>query len=226
LDLQEVYNRLLFFINKFQGSWYPPETLDSIVDEGQMSYYKDCYILYGKGQRLTDALAAFKTPFLFTIGTTPGGLISTPSQYLDLLSCYTIVMLPDGTTKRCPVPLINEDEITGRINSQVIPNTTARPFGELVANWDIQLYPQVPQAGGLSYYARPPAPHFAYTLTNGGRTVVYNQGASTQLAWSDDEINPLLIATLRTIGINMSDREIQAYANQVNQENLMSIMKV
>lgn len=215
MDLKVAYNQLLFWVNLSQGLWYPPPELDAIVDKGQLSYYKDCFLKYGTGQRLNDALAPFKKKTPFT--TDSNGLLIVPNDYMDLIS-----ILPNGALN-CPV--INDDEIAYRKKSQVIPMSLERPFAEEVENWDYQLYPQVQQSGLLTYFSRPIAPFFKYT-TISGRVIVYDQAGSTQLAWGDDEVQPLLIWTLRSIGINVGEKDIQQFADQLNQQDLLSSIKI
>lgn len=217
MDLQKAYNQLLFWINKYEGAWFPPQVLDEKVDFGQLSYYKNCFIKYGTGQRLDDALAPFKKTVPFT--TSSSGLLTSPDDYMDLID---IIPMPDGNRVTCPV--LNEDEITGRANSQLIPNTITRPFAEEVTDWNYQLYPRVQQSGLLSYFSRPVAPKFVYTVVS-GRVIVYNKSSSTQLAWGDDEITPLLLHTLNTLGINLSDQEIVQFSEMKVQQNLLSTMK-
>lgn len=218
MDLQVAYNQLLFWVNKSQGLWYSPADLDAIVDSGQLSYYKDCFIKYGTGQRLNDALAPFKKKAPFT--TDANGLLTVPGDYMDLIDIRPAVA---GIPYECPV--LNDDEITGRLKSQVIPNTTSNPFAEEVANWDYQLYPQVTQSGTLTYFSRPPAPFFKYTTVS-GRVIVYDQAGSAQLLWGDDEVQPLLIWVLRSVGINVGEKDIQEFADEINKENLLSTLKI
>lgn len=218
MDLKVAYNQLLFWINKITDSWYPPQVLDEKVDFGQLSYYKNCFIKYGTGQRLDDALAPFKKTVSFT--TTPTGLLIVPGDYMDLIDIAAIV-----ETTRVTCPVLNEDEITGRLNSQLIPNSINRPFAEEVTDWNYQLYPQVQQSGLLSYFRRPVAPKFVYTTVS-GRVIIYDQVNSTQLEWGDDEVQSVLIFTLKSIGINLSDQEILQFAELSNQQNLLSTLKI
>lgn len=215
MDLKVSYNQLLFWVNLKQGLWYPPEELDNIVHQGQLSYFKDCFIKYGTGQRLNDALAPFKRKYTFT--TDANGLLTTPDDYMDLIS-----ILPDGALN-CPV--VNDDEIAYRKKSQAIPMSLTRPFAEEVQNWDYQLYPNQLQTGTLTYFSIPIAPKFAYT-TISGRVIIYNQAASTQLKWGDDEVQPLLIWVLRSIGINMGDKDVSEFADTLNKEDLLSTIKI
>lgn len=218
MDLKEAYNFLQFFINQKQGGWYSPEELDSITDKGQLRYYKNCFIKYGTGQRLNDALAPFKKNVAFT--TDGNGLLSSPSDYMDLIDIQPYV-----NGKPVPCPVLNDDERTNRINSQVIPLSISAPFAEEVANWDYQLYPKTTQSGFFAYFMRPPAPVFVYTTVS-GRVIVYNQGVSTQLLWGDDEIESVLLCTLESVGINLSEADILQWAAAKNDQNLMSTMKL
>lgn len=218
MDLQESYNFLLFWVNKFQGSWYPPEELDAITDKGQLSYYKDCFIKYGTGQRLNDALAPFKKIIPFATDST--GLLVSPIDYMDLID---IITTPGGV--RVPCPVVNDDEITNRVKSQVIPMSITAPFAEEVSDWNYQLYPQQQQSGFISYFSRPPKPFFSYTVVS-GRVIVYNKFSSTQLGWGDDEVLPVLIKTLSTIGINLSAMDLAQWADQKDKENLLSTVKI
>lgn len=215
MDLKVSYNQLLFWVNLKQGLWYSPEELDAIVHQGQLSYYKDCFIKYGTSQRLNDALAPFKRKPTFT--TDANGLLTVPDDYMDLIS-----IRPNGALN-CPV--LNDDEIAYRLKSQVIPLSLNRPFAEEVQDWNYQLYPQQVQSGVLTYFSAPQPPVFKYT-TVGGRVIVYDQAGSTQLVWGDDEIQPLLIWTLRSIGINMGEKDISEFADTLNKEDLLSTIKI
>ena len=218
MDLKVAYDQLNFWINKRQGKWYPPEELDAIVDKGQLSYYKDCFIKYGTGQRLNDALAPFKKTVNFN--TTTSGFLQVPNDYMDLID-----IIPMVNGKRVPCPVVNDDEVTNRTNSQVIPMSVNAPFAEEIQGWDYQLYPKVFQTGQLSYFSRPVAPKFVYTTVS-GRVIVYNQALSTQLLWGDDEVQPLLLWVLESVGVNMSENDISQFAAMKNQQNLLSNIKI
>lgn len=217
MDLKDAYNFLQFWYNKYAGSWFTPPELDALVDKGQLSYYKKCFKKYGTGQRLDDALAPFKKKAPFTTNST--GYLSTPDDYMDLID---IVCLPSGNPVTCPV--LNEDEITNRRNSQIIPNTITSPFAEEITNWNYQLYPMSLQSGILSYFSRPIAPFYSYTTVS-GRVIVYNAGLSTQLQWGDDEVEDLLLETLASIGINLLSSELIQWQQVKGEQNLMGIMK-
>lgn len=222
MNLNEAYEFLNFLINKFQGSWYPPDELDLVVDRAQMGLFNDYYQAFSSGQRMNDALSPFKRRFLFTNITSPVGLITRPADYEHLLTIYTTVINPVlGTPQNRPVPILNEDEKVARDNSQIYPPTLYDPYALLVQDSDIQLYPAVPQAGTMVYLSRPVAPFFAYSLVS-GRVIVYDPINSVQLAWNDKDMVSILVKALNFLGINLSEADILAYSEQKDQMNINS----
>lgn len=224
MDLNEAYTLLNFYINKEQGGWYSPEELTRIVDRAQRTLYNTYYTKYATSQRLDDALAPFKVDYQFTtITTSPSGLIETPDNYLDLLALYTIRVDSNGTHRRA-VEIVNEEELAIRLESQVVPVTLDDPIGIIKTDWDIQLYPAQPQSGVVMYLRSPVAPVYAYSVVS-GRVIVYNQGASTQLEWSDKDIETILLIALNGLGINLSEADVLQWSELKTQQNFTSVIK-
>lgn len=224
MDLNEAYTLLNFYINKEQGGWFAPEELTRIVDRAQKTLYNTYYTKYATSQRLDDAMAPFKVDFQFTTLTTSNGLIPTPNDYLDLLALYTLRVDVNNVAHKRAVEIINEEELAIRTESQVVPVTLDDPIGVIKENWDIQLYPAVPQSGLLMYLREPVAPFFAYSLVS-GRVIVYNQGASTQLEWSDKDVETILLIALNGLGINLSENDVMQWSEIKTQQNFTSVIK-
>lgn len=222
VDLEDLYTFLNFLINKFLGTFYAPEQMDLLVDRAQMAVYNDYYAEFGKSQQLNDSLAPFKRTFVFTPGTCPGGLIAPPDDYYNLLTVIptifnSITNLPQDVT--CPI--LNEDEIVARENSQIIPLNTSNPFGVVVKNWAVQLYPKIPQAGTLFYLNRPQTPYFDYDVQS-GRVIVYNEAESDQLEWADKDVGKIIIVAMNFLGINLREQDVIGWADQKEQRMLMT----
>lgn len=224
MDLNESYILLNFYINKAQGGWYSPEELTRIVDRAQRTLYNTYYTKYSTSQRLDDAMAPFKVDFQFTNGSTVGGLISTPDDYLDLLGLYTLVTGSDNVTRKCPVEIVSEEELVYRINSQVVPVDVNNPIGIIKATWDIQLYPAQPQAGIMMYLRKPISPFYAYTVMS-GRVIVYDQAHSVQLEWSDKDIETIILIALNGIGINLSEQDVLQWSEIKTQQNFTGTIR-
>lgn len=222
MTLDKAYTFLNFWINKSQGGFYPPDQLDALVDRAQMALYDDYYIKYATSQRVDDALAPFKSVFTFT--NVAGGLVVSPADYLDLLTVYTASVDSTGRVVNRPVQIISEDQLPVRLNSQIVPVTVTDPIAFITTNWNLQLFPQVPQSGTVYYLRRPKAPFFSYTLVS-GRVIVYNPGSSVQLEWGDKDVNDILIKALDYIGINLSEQDVLQWAGAKDSANILSNLK-
>lgn len=222
MDLGDAYEFLDFLTNKFQSSWYSPAEKDLIVDRAQMALFNSYYLTYGTSQRSQDALGPFKRTFTFANVDTPGGLITMPAAYMHLLSVITTIQNAiTNLPQNLPVPIINEDEKVFRDNSQIIPVSVSDPYGLLVQNRNVQLYPATPQAGTVYYLSRPAAPFFSYTVVS-GRVIVYDPNTSTQLEWADNDVVAILVKALSYMGINLSEQDIMQYAEMKDQQNINS----
>jgi|SRR5580692_31109 hypothetical protein len=220
MTLDVAYNYLNFEVNKVFGTYYAPGDFDLIVDRAQMSLYNDYYMQFGASQRLNDAMAPFKRSIVFTESECPTGLVQVPSDYEHLLSLYTITQNAiTGLPYNRPVPILNEDEKVWRDNNQIYPPSLIDPYGIIVQNWNVQLYPAVPQAGVLYYLNRPPAPKYVYSVVS-GRVIVYDPINSVQLAWADKDQNSILIKALSTLGINVREQDVIGYAESKSSQNL------
>lgn len=225
MDLNEVYTLLNFYINKEQGGWYSPEELTRIVDRAQKTLYNTYYTKYATSQRLDDALAPFKVDFQFTtINTSPSGLIPMPGNYLNLLALYTIRIDDNSIPHRRAVEIVNEEELAIRTESQVVPVTLDDPIGVIKTTWDIQLYPAQPQSGVVMYLRAPLTPVYAYSVVS-GRVIVYNQGLSTQLEWSDKDQETIILIALNGLGINLSENDVLQWSELKTQQNFTSVIK-
>lgn len=221
--MQEIHNRFLGLINKSQGAYYPPGQIDEWLDMGQMAVFNTYYLEFAKSQRIADALAPFKKKFTFTNVTTPAGIVTVPSDYFDAIRISMIVQTPNGQVLTRPCPRLNDDELTGRINSQIKPPSVMWPVCETILNWNLQLYPKQPQAGELAYLSRPAIPNFMYTTTGG--VIIYNQGLSTQMEWADKNIDEILNLAITLAGVNTREQDLVQYGEQKETQDATSPVK-
>lgn len=231
MTLDKAYELLNFYVNKYQGAYFSPGELDLVVDRAQRTLFNSYYVKYASSQRLDDALAVFKAILQFSNVTTPGGALSIPADYLNLLAIHTIVQDANGITRNRPVQLVTEDELVYRLNSQIVPASTYDPVAILQGGTAIeegtailQLYPKEPTAGLMTYLRQPVAPFFSYSVIS-GRVIVYNPSTSIQLEWSDKDIVSILLLALNMLGINISEQDIIQYSEVKNQQNLNTNFK-
>lgn len=221
MTLEDVFNRLNFFINKYTGAWFTPTELEDLCDSGQLALYSDYKPKYATSQLVKDALSPFRATFNFTPADMISGFVIVPpdSDYLDLLDIQIIFNISGRGIGYYPVDLINEDERANRLNSQIDPVTVTSPVGEQFAPRYFMLYPTGNQyTGKVTYFKRPQRPVYGYDLIS-GRIPVYNPATSTQLLWRDSEITPLILKALQIAGINLEAADLTQFSMAKTEQN-------
>lgn len=219
MDLQDVFNELNFYINKFTGSFYSIPELENLIDTGQMGLYSDLKPKYATSQLSKDALSPFRETYNFT--TQVSGYVIVPdTTYLDLLDLQIYFQVSNRTIYY-PVPMLNEDVRAERLNSQIEPVTITSPIGEQTAPRTFRLYPVGAYNGNVTYLRRPVKPVFGYSVIS-GRVIVYNSGTSTQLEWRDTEIPSLIIKALEVAGINLRAEDLSAFSAAKSAQNFVN----
>lgn len=219
MNLNDIFNFLNFYINKFTGSYYTVEELEDVLDFGQLALYSDLKPKYATSQLIKDALSPFRETYNFT--TQVSGYVIVPAtDYMDLLDIQIYFQVSNRTIYY-PVKLYNEDERADRLNSQLDPVTITSPIGEQTAHKTFRLYPVNAYNGNVSYLRRPVKPVFGYN-TISGRVIVYDSATSTQLEWRESEIPMVIIKALSSLGINIGSQEVQQWAQVKSESNYMN----
>ena len=219
MNLNDIFNFLNFYINKFTGSWYTIEELEDLLDFGQMALYSDLKPKYATSQLIKDALSPFRETYNFT--TQISGYVIVPdSTYLDLLDIQIYFQVSNRTVYY-PVDLVNEDTRAKRLNSQIDPVTITSPIGEQTAPRTFRLYPIGVYNGNVTYLRRPIKPVFGYSVIS-GRIIVYDPNTSTQLEWRETEIPSIIIKALSSIGINIGSQEVMQWSEIKSQQNYLN----
>lgn len=216
MNIAEAVDFIQFWINKKSGAWYTIDEAVSVVDAGQMALYRDLKPKYATSQWVKDALSPFREPYNFTTAVS-GNVIVPDTDYLDLLDIQ-IYFLISNRTVYAPRKLINEDERATRLNSQVDPVTATSPIGEQIGLRSFRLYPAAVYNGNVTYLRRPVKPVYGYSVIS-GRVINYDPNTSTQLEWRETEHIPLLLKGLQSLGINLSDAEVQNFAQIKSMQN-------
>ncbi len=182
----------------------------SAIDNGQMELFSFFFKDFGINQVVSDAISNFKVPRSFT--STSSGQVIFDTDYLHLLAgVYTT---SSGGVN--PVRFISTDELPDALTAQLRPVTLSSPIA-LDTAMGFQLYPQVAQSGFYTYLRRPAKPFLAFTLVD--RALTYNPSGSTQLEFSDAYVNSIISRSLKFIGINMSEQDIEQFAQIQSQQN-------
>lgn len=223
----DYYQMLNFWVNKATGAFYTPQEAASKMDDAQMSVYEDLQPKYAASQRIKDALAPFKDRYDFTPSNTISGVIVVPSDrgFLNLLDVQIQYQISNTTIYYQP-SMMNEDQRSFVLNSQINPVTITNPAAEVIAPRYIKLYPTPVASNGytgtVSFLRRPATPVIGHTIVS-QRVLVYDPSASTQLEWPENWGNVIMIKCLKSIGINISDADIMQWSEMNSQANYNTV---
>jgi hypothetical protein len=233
MDINDVHNIVLFYLNKDQNIYLSHEEIDDVLDRAQMVLFNQYHTnpklpaqtqaaLYGESQRVDDALSPFKDLFTFAPGQSPvsittGGIINLPTNYQHLISLYTTTFNSTlGRNVYSGVQVLNEEELIERLESQVIPVSSGDPIAIMNKQNKIQLFPPTGATGGVYYFRRPLKPIFSYTQS--GRVITYDPNTSVDLEWKDMDVNNVISIALSYFGLNMSAADVVQFAQVKTQE--------
>ena len=223
MNIQQAVDTLNFWISKERGSYYTIQEAVDAIHNGSIAHYNDLKTIYATSQLVKDQLAPFKRKYSFTPTDTISGYIVIPSnsEYSDLLDVQIQYNISNRTIFY-DVAMVNEDARVAKLNSQVDPVSITSPVGEMGVPRYIQLYPVAGYTGTVSYLKSPTKPVYAYTLVS-GRVIVYDSVNSVQLEWREADMTQVLLKALRSIGINLSDDNIQTFAQSATIQNAQNI---
>lgn len=228
MNLEEQFNFLNFWINKELGAFYTISELELLLDRGQIALYNDYQSKASTSQRIKDAMSPFRDSYSFTPSDTLLGVVTVPANrnYLNLLDLSIRYAISGRSiTKQVAIQIYNEDERAERLNSQIDPVTVTSPIGEQVAEGSWQLYPEAQYFGKVTFYRRPVAPVFGYSVVS-GRVIVYNPNTSTQMEWLETQQDEVLIKALSSIGINIGAQDVSQWAEIKSQQNYQNVNKI
>jgi hypothetical protein len=213
MDIGSIHDFLLLMENKQQVSWHTPTERDQALHRASMDLFWVYCPIYGEDATAKKALDPFVTKFNILGGNSVGGLITLPSNFGHLLSGVAVsynnqvnpaTEQPYGS-QYWPIEFVNDDELPFRLASQIKPISGGRPVAVSAGGGIIQLYPQAPNAGWITYLQIPTPPVYAYTTPGDPRVLVYNSAGSTQLQWNDSFVSKIIQKALVYLGVNMDD---------------------
>lgn len=219
MRIDENYNFLVFILRKERNGFITVAEFNEVAPRAQLDVIGDYYEIFIATNKLPEAIRPLKSTYNFTKTTSPGGLITVPSDFMYLLPSYTVTYdNARGVADENNIRIVSEGSWVIAERSQLRAVSKQKPIGiENAAT--IQLAPKVPQAGVINYLKLPTDPVYGYTLN--GRTVVYDSGTSVQFTLGDMYQNKIIAKILSYSSINLGDDKLLAYSQLMNQETVI-----
>ncbi len=217
MNIVSTYNKVVTDLRKSRNGFYSISQFNADAARAQLDAVAQYMEGYSVTQKLHDALSVFKSdPFIFTLTTSPNGLITLPTDYTHLLSGSIIAFdNSTGRAEKCKITFVNEDERDIRLKSQVRPVTATKPIA-VGNNKQIQLEPRQAAAGEISYLRLPLAPRYAYTLT--GRVINYDAANSQDIEFNDLYMSNVIAKILAYAAQFLDDQATQQFSQLIQKE--------
>lgn len=211
----QLYQLLNLVANKdVYSNWLKPEEFDLALKSGNVRLMRDrlglperyrpgTFQAGGSGSRV---LETDLTPFL-VIGTDLGPV----EQVVTLTRWYYI---NDFYTKDSLEPeIISQQELGSRINHPILIANDRYPWAIIVKK-GLKVYPKSLTKVTVSYYRYPVDPAFVTTVDDEGN-LVYDEDASVELEWRDENKIDILHLIMQAAGINIERPDLEAYAQKL-----------
>lgn len=207
-QLSAIYQFMVDIARKERGVMLTIPKAMEYLNTAQLDCYEDWFKVYGQNNEIHEALLPFKKTVPFASNSS--GFIDYPADAIHLLTMYKVL----GSTIY-QIRWVNEDELVNALASQLRPVSTTKPIAR-DDDGGIQVYPQSSLVGTMIYLKRPTDVNLAYTQV--GRTITYDDNASTQFEFLDVYVNNIIARALLFVGVNMSDQEVAQFSQLYQKE--------
>ena len=208
-NINDIFNFIDYLVRKQRGVFVKIEDAMSALDAAQLDKLEDDFSLYGVNQKIHDSIRPFRVYKPFT--STSDGTVTFENDYLHIVGSPYLVYGSSVT----PITFVLEDEFVNALTNQLRPVNAGNPIARDISTGFV-IYPQQVQVGGYTYIRRPNTPVLAYTQV--GRVITYDPNNSVQLEFSDIYINNIIARALKYLGLNMSEQDISAFAENYTKE--------
>jgi len=218
VDINDIYNIMLYAIRKNQNGNLNPASFNLVINQASTSYMDFLLgefqkyipgrpfaaVEFGQNQDIRQRLSPF-IPAPITLSINGSGIASYPTGYLNSdAMTYGIY--------RQRVKFIQQDRLFSHLNSFIDPIDTNPVY--LVYKDGFQFYPINLTSAFLSYIKQPNPMVWGFTLDSNGRPV-YNPVTSVQPQWQELDLLEVIVRALAIVGVNLQLNIVEQYANTV-----------
>lgn len=218
MDINDVYNLMLYAIRKNQNGNLNPASFNLVINQAQISYMDFLLgafqkyihgrpfaaVEFGQNQDIRQRLSPFIPPPV-TLSIDVNGLASYPAGYMNSdAMTYGIY--------RQRVKFIQQDRLYSHLNSYIDPVATNPIY--LIYKDGFQFYPANLGSAYLSYIKQADELVWGYTLDSNGRPV-YDSGTSVQPQWLDLDMLQVIVRALAIVGVNLQLNVVEQYSQMI-----------
>jgi hypothetical protein len=216
MNVNEVYQLILFIVNKNQNGYISPDEFNLIINQAQVSYMDYLagqFQQYQAGRPVptvqwgnNETTRQRVTPFIYNelLAVDSQGFAAYPTDFLITDTVWTSSM---GKVK-----FVQQDYLANYLSSRITPVADNPIY--LAEREGFRVYPNDIGTIKVNYIKKPTTIVFGYTLDGDGLPV-YNPATSVDPQWQELDLLEIISRSLRMIGVNLQSGLISQYANEI-----------
>lgn len=235
--IDEIHTFIEFLKNQGQNIYHSPEQIDDAINRASLDLFRQEEKVFERSQIITDTLRPFKVKKSDYTGTSPFAL---PEGYIratnvshvyksnDVISTEDESVFCDSVLNTDPntndvvgiekeIDLITDGDWVKRQDSVIVGPTDRNPIARVYGS-SLEVLPStvVPV---LYYLKEPIKAVWAYTISEDGRSFVFNESASVDLEWSLISHNEIIEKAVSSLGFAVRDQVMMQYESFQKKNN-------
>lgn len=216
MNVNEVYQLILFIVNKNQSGYISPDEFNLVINQAQVSYMDYLagqFQQYQAGRPMptvqfgnNESTRQRVTPFIYNelLTVDVNGLAPYPEDFLITDTVWT--------SSLNKIKFVQQDYLSNYLNSRITPVADNPIY--LAEREGFRFYPNNIGQARVSYIKKPTTIVFGYTVDGFGLPV-YNPATSVDPQWQELDLLEIISRALRMIGVNLQSGLISQYANEI-----------
>jgi hypothetical protein len=226
--INNIHTFIGFLKNQGQNIYHEPEQIDDAINRASFDLFRQEIKVFEREQILTDTLRPFKDRKVYTSAVASHDL---PEDYITATNVSHLYVntneradsdkstFCDSTlnTEESESPSSNEKEIdiitdsdwVKRMDNLIVGPTEKSPIARIFNNnFEVKPNTVIP----ILYYLKEPVKaKWAYTISEDGRSYIFDAGNSTDLEWKQISHSEIIEKTLGYLGMAVRDQVMMQY---------------
>ncbi len=207
--ISDIHEFIDFLTGKGQTGYHTPEEKDNAIHVASRTLFDEKKKVFELTREITNDLLPFLTDPT-TLSLNGSGIATKPTNLK-----YLVALTAGASEKK--VDEVDKAMLPDRRNSPLCPPSADYPICTFY-NSTIQFYPVNITNVKITYLKEPVKPVWAYTIDEESERVVYDDDASVDIEWGEENHNEIIIKTMDYLGINLREGDLLSFSQMKKQD--------
>lgn len=225
--INEIHSFVKFLKNQGQNIYHTPEEIDDAINRASLDLFRQEIKVFEREQILTDTLRPFKAREVYS---SAGSLYDLPEDYImatNVSHMYSNTIerseadastfcdnslngdTATASTNEKEIDIITDSDWVKRMDNLIVGPTEKSPIARIFNNnFEVKPNTVIP----ILYYLKEPVKaKWAYTISEDGRSYIFDEGNSTDLEWTTISHSEIIEKSLGYLGVAVRDQVLMQY---------------